>query len=70
MTSITIQPGQSLVVQDTCLHVLPSTQSAIYTAQQAISDALLLIADDKLVPRLQGRAFTAVHHCKGFGLNK
>ncbi len=50
MTSITIQRGQSLVVQDTCLHVLPSTQSAIYAAQQAVSDALLLIADDKLVP--------------------
>lgn len=50
MTSITIQLGQSLLVQDTCLHVLPSTPHAIRAAQQAASDALFLIADAKLVP--------------------
>ncbi|WP_449446772.1 hypothetical protein [Thermomonas brevis] len=49
MTMITIQPRQSLVIQDASLHVLPSTQIAIQAAQQIASDELLLIADDKLV---------------------
>lgn len=50
MTSITIQPGQSMVVQDMCLHVLPSTQHAIQAAKDAATDALLIIADEEFVP--------------------
>lgn len=50
MASIPIQPLNFIGVQESCLHVLPSTTQAINVALQVTSDALVLIADDKLVP--------------------
>lgn len=46
---IEIQSGRPLVVQDSCLHVLPTTSQAIHAAKQAVSDELLLIADERFV---------------------
>lgn len=38
------------MVQDACLHVLPTTPQAIHAARQVVSDELFLIADERFVP--------------------